>query len=144
MAAFAYWGYRRGNGAVPRTLLAVVAPAVAFGVWGAVDFRQLGRFAEPARPVEELTISGLAVAALCAARQPSLAVVLGAVCDTPRVGLRHRRTPAEGVAGLVNMRRHTDGTSSVRTPVVVGGVFGFVYVMANVTACRRRPQKRCA
>ncbi len=32
------------------------------------------------------------------------------------------------------MRRHTDGTSSVRTPVIIGGVFGFVYVMANATA----------
>ncbi len=78
VAAFAYWGYRRGNGAVSRTLLAVGTPTVAFGVWGAVDFRQLGRFAEPARLVEELTISGSAVAALCAARQRSLAVVLGA------------------------------------------------------------------
>ncbi len=29
--------------------------------------------------------------------------------------------------------RHADARHSMRTPVIVGGVFGFVYVMANVT-----------
>ncbi len=79
VAAFAYWGYESGSGAARRTLGSIGAPAVAFGVWGAVDFRQLGRFAEPARLVEELAISGLAVTALWAARQRALAVVLGTV-----------------------------------------------------------------
>jgi Protein of unknown function (DUF2568) len=78
IAAFAYWGYRSGNGAARRTLRAIAAPAVAFGVWGAVDFRQLGRLGEPARLVEELAISGLAMTALWAVRQRALAVILGA------------------------------------------------------------------
>ncbi len=78
VAAFAYWGYQSGNGAARRTLRAIAAPAVAFGVWGAVDFRQLGRLAEPARLVEEVAISGLAVTGLWAARQRAFAVILGA------------------------------------------------------------------
>ncbi len=79
VAAFAYWGYQSGDGAARRTLRAIGVPAVAFGVWGAVDFRQLGRLGEPARLGEELAISGLAVTALWAARQRSFAVTLGAV-----------------------------------------------------------------
>ncbi len=78
VAAFAYWGYESGEGAAARTLRAIGAPAIAFGVWGAVDFRQLGRFAESTRLAEELAISGLAVAALCSVRKRTLAVVLGA------------------------------------------------------------------
>jgi Protein of unknown function (DUF2568) len=79
VAAFAYWGYRRGNGGQRRAVFAVAAPMCAFGVWGAVDFRQLGRFAEPARFAEELAISGLAATALWTLGHHALGISLGAV-----------------------------------------------------------------
>ena len=116
VAAFAYWGYESGSGAARRTLGSIGAPAVAFGVWGAVDFRQLGRFAEPARLVEELAISGLAVTALWAARQRAARRrPWHGVRRAPRVGLRNRGTPAECVAGLVGVRRHTNAGIDLAT-----------------------------
>jgi hypothetical protein len=39
------------------------APLVGFGFWGAVDFHQAGRFAEPLRLIQELAISALAAVA---------------------------------------------------------------------------------
>jgi hypothetical protein len=52
---------------------------VAFGVWGALDFRFAGRYAEPLRMTEELAISGLGAFCLYAARQHALAVGLAAL-----------------------------------------------------------------
>ena len=77
VGAFAYWGYRAGAGAGMKILLAAGAPALGFGFWGAVDFRQAGRLAEPLRLVQELAISGLAAAAVYAAGQHVLGWVLG-------------------------------------------------------------------
>ena len=42
---------------------------LGFGIWGAVDFHQAGRMAEPLRLIEELVISGLAALALYATGQ---------------------------------------------------------------------------
>ncbi len=76
VAAFAYWGFRVGRSIGPQILLAVGAPVVGFGVWGALDFHQAGRWAELLRLIEELVISGLAAVALYAAGQPALAIAL--------------------------------------------------------------------
>ncbi len=54
-----YWGYRHGG-----VILAVTAPVIGFGFWGAVDFHQAGRAAEPLRLLQELVVSGLAAAAV--------------------------------------------------------------------------------
>jgi hypothetical protein len=62
-----------------KILLAVGAPALGFGFWGAVDFRQAGRLAEPLRLLQELAISALAAAALYTAGQHLLGWALGLV-----------------------------------------------------------------
>ncbi len=77
VAAFAYWGYRAGAGTGIKILLAAGAPALGFGFWGAIDFHQAGRLAEPLRLLQELAISGLAAAAVYAAGQHLLGWVLG-------------------------------------------------------------------
>jgi Protein of unknown function (DUF2568) len=48
VAALAMWGYHAGPDTVSKLVPALAAPAIGFGVWGAVDFRQAGRQA-PAR-----------------------------------------------------------------------------------------------
>ena len=85
VAAFAYWGYRAGAGTGMKILLAAGAPALGFGFWGAVDFRQAGRLAEPLRLLQELAISGLAAVAVYAAGQHVLGWALGllSVSTTP-------------------------------------------------------------
>ena len=77
--AFAYWVYRTGQTGGAKALLAVGAPVIGFGIWGAVDFHNVGRRAESLRLIEELAISGLAAFALYAAGQPALGIALGAV-----------------------------------------------------------------
>jgi hypothetical protein len=75
VAGLAYWGAHTGDG-TGAVLLAIAAPALGFGVWGALDFRFAGRYAEPLRLVEELIISGGAAAALYIAGQPGLGIAL--------------------------------------------------------------------
>ena len=75
--AFGYWGYQTGDGTTMKILLAIAAPIVGFGFWGAVDFHQAGRLSEPLRLVEELVISGLAAGALYIAGQQTLGLALG-------------------------------------------------------------------
>ena len=70
VAALAWWGYDTGGGGGLGVLLAILAPVVGFGVWGAVDFHQAGRYAELLRLAEELAISGLAAWALIAIDHP--------------------------------------------------------------------------
>jgi len=79
VAALAMWGYHAGPGTVGKLVLALAAPAVGFGVWGAVDFRQAGRFAETLRLVQELVISGLAAATWYAAGQHAAGTALAIV-----------------------------------------------------------------
>ena len=79
VAALAMWGYHAGPDTVSKLVLALAAPAVGFGVWGAVDFRQAGRFAEALRLVQELVISGLAAAAWYAAGQHAPGAALAIV-----------------------------------------------------------------
>ena len=77
VAGFAWWGYRVGPGTGMKILLAVGAPALGFGFWGAVDFGQAGRLAELLRLLQELAISGLAAVAVYAAGQHLLGWGLG-------------------------------------------------------------------
>ena len=85
--AFGWWGYTIGAGLAMKNILAVVVPAVGFGVWGAVDFRRAGRWSEPLRLVEELLISGLAAGAFYLAGIPSLAWTLAALSATHHVAV---------------------------------------------------------
>ncbi|MBN9151250.1 MAG: DUF2568 domain-containing protein [Micrococcales bacterium] len=55
----AWWGYVTGGGGWLGILLGFLAAAIVFGIWGAVDFHQAGKYAEALRLVEELVISGL-------------------------------------------------------------------------------------
>ncbi len=71
-----YWGFRAGSGTVVKIVLALAAPLLGFGFWGAVDFHQAGRWAETLRLSQELLISGLAAVALFVAGQPAFGVVL--------------------------------------------------------------------
>ena len=79
VAGFAYWGVQSGSGTGESILLGLAAPAIAFGFWGAVDFHQAGRLAEPLRLVQELVVSGLAAVALYAAGRHAAAVALAAL-----------------------------------------------------------------
>lgn len=79
VAGLAYWGYHTGSSTSEQVMLAVLAPVIGFGLWGAVDFRGAGRLAEPLRLSEELVISGLAALAVYAAGQPAAGVTLAAV-----------------------------------------------------------------
>jgi hypothetical protein len=63
VGGFAYWGVHVGGTTWSKILLGIAAPVVGFGLWGAIDFRQAGRYAEPARLAQELVLSGLAAAA---------------------------------------------------------------------------------
>ena len=73
VAGAAVWGWHVAPGRAMGVVLAVVAPAAAFGFWGAVDFRFAGAHAEPLRLGQELTVSALAAAAFYASGLPALA-----------------------------------------------------------------------
>ncbi len=75
----AYWGAHTGDSTAGRIALGILAPVIGFGLWGAVDFHQAGRFAEPLRLVQELVISGLAALALYAAGLHVVGVALAAL-----------------------------------------------------------------
>ena len=77
--ALGFWGYHAGGGTAARIALTLGAPLVAFGFWGAVDFHQAGRLAEPLRRAQELAVSGLAALASYAAGQHALAIGLAAL-----------------------------------------------------------------
>lgn len=74
VCGFAYWGLH-----VQGAVLAALAPAVAFGFWGTVDFHRAGRAAEPLRLSQELVLSGLAAAGFYVAGSHGLGWGLAAV-----------------------------------------------------------------
>jgi Protein of unknown function (DUF2568) len=76
VAGLAYWGWQTGGGTFASIALAIAAPVVGFGFWGAVDFRRAGALAEPLRLVQELAVSGLAALALYTAGQHALGAAL--------------------------------------------------------------------
>ena len=79
VVGLAYWGIHLGDDVGERVLLGFGAPILGFGFWGAVDFRQAGRLAEPLRLAQELLVSGLAALALYAAGQVALGIALAAL-----------------------------------------------------------------
>ena len=79
VAGFAAWGYRFGSTAWSSLLLAIALPAIGFGIWGLIDFRSAGNYAEGLRLAEELVISGLAALAFYGAGHPILGWSLAAV-----------------------------------------------------------------
>lgn len=76
--ALAWWGFQIAEG-VMRYVLAVLTPAVGFGIWGAIDFRNTGVHAERLRLLEELAISFLAAAAWYVAGEEALGIGLAAL-----------------------------------------------------------------
>jgi Protein of unknown function (DUF2568) len=76
VAALASWGAHTPESTWASIALGLAAPVVGFGIWGAVDFHQAGRYAEPLRLAEELVISLLAAAALYSTGQHTLGVAL--------------------------------------------------------------------
>lgn len=79
VAALAYWGAHAPGSTGASVALAIAAPVLGFGIWGAIDFRRAGRYAEPLRLAQELVISLGAAAALYATGQHSLGVALGSL-----------------------------------------------------------------
>ena len=79
VVGLAYWGWQTASDTIARVGLVIAAPLVGFGFWGLVDFRQLGRVAEPLRLVQELAISGLVALALWSVGQPVLGLLLALV-----------------------------------------------------------------
>lgn len=77
--AMAAWGLHAGTGPLTRGLLALTAPLLVFGFWGAVDFRWLGRAAEPVRHAQELVLTAVAVLALAQAGAPLLGWALALI-----------------------------------------------------------------
>lgn len=65
-----YWGYHFGETQAMKIGLLFAAPVIGFGIWGAVDFHQLGPKGEWFRLVQELLISGLAAFLLVQAGVP--------------------------------------------------------------------------
>ncbi len=76
VAGLCVWGYSLGSIPGTRAALAIALPAVGFGLWGAIDFRNAGRAAEPLRLTQELVISGLAAAAFAAAGHIGFGIAL--------------------------------------------------------------------
>ena len=77
VVALGYWGYQTGKNMGTKLLLGIGAPVLGFGFWGAVDFHQAGRLAEPLRLTQELVVSGLAVFAWYITGQHVLGWALG-------------------------------------------------------------------
>ncbi len=76
VAAFTSWGWTATGSTPLRLTLAVLAPALMFGFWGAVDFRFAGPYAEALRLTQELVVTLLAAAALNSSAHPVLAGLL--------------------------------------------------------------------
>jgi len=72
VAGFAVWGYSVAGDLWLRVFLAILVPRIGFGFWGLIDFRRVGRLAEPLRLIEELLISGLAALAFYGSAHPVL------------------------------------------------------------------------
>lgn len=75
----AYWGFQMGSGPIERIGLAIGAPLIGFGFWGAVDFHQAGRAAESLRLAQELTVTGLVTLALWSAGLPIPGLLMAAI-----------------------------------------------------------------
>ena len=130
VAGLALWGVHIGHGAPASVALGVAAPAVGFGVWGAIDFRHAGRRAEALRLTEELVISLAAAAALAAAGHDGFGGALAALT----IGY-HALVYATGQRLLDGGPSARDGEEPGMTDleirIWVGVSFGLAYVFVN-------------
>lgn len=95
IAAVAHWGWVTGRG-VWRGVLAVVAVAVPFVVWGTwVAPRTPRRLDDPARMIVEAAVFACGTAALLATHHPLLAVLL-AVCAAISMAITRAREVTPG------------------------------------------------
>ena len=85
VAGLCLWGTHTGDTTGASIALGIAAPLIGFGIWGAVDFHQAGRLAEPLRLLEELVISFAAAVALTAAGVPIAGLALAALSITYHV-----------------------------------------------------------
>jgi hypothetical protein len=100
VAGLAYWGARTGDTTAAKLLLGIGAPLVGFGIWGALDFRNVGSHAEAMRLTQELVLSALAAVALYTVGQHLLGLLLAAVSIAHHllvyaIGERLLKAPAE-------------------------------------------------
>jgi len=79
LVAAAYWGSRVSSSAAVNVIVALAAPLALATVWGMwLAPRAARRLRPPARTFLELAVLGAAVAALLAAGEPVLALILAA------------------------------------------------------------------
>ncbi|MGE3074834.1 MAG: YrdB family protein [Dehalococcoidia bacterium] len=76
---FGAWAYHLTSSMAGEIALAIAVPAVAFGIWGLIDFRKMGEFSEPLRLVQELVISGAAALAAYLAGWQTFGLALAAL-----------------------------------------------------------------
>jgi len=62
--ALGFWGYHVGDSSLTKILFCILAPLLAFGFWGLVDFHSFGGAAEYLRLSQELIICALATVLL--------------------------------------------------------------------------------
>ena len=74
--ALGYWGFHTGKSESIKIILGISSPLLIFGFWGLIDFHNAGSKAELLRLIQELTLSGLAAAALFLAGQNVLGFTL--------------------------------------------------------------------
>jgi hypothetical protein len=80
LAAVAYWGSRVSSTTAVNLVVAIAAPVAIATVWGLwLAPKASKRLERPARTLLELVVLAVAVAALVAAGQPLLGVVLAVV-----------------------------------------------------------------
>ncbi len=79
VVALSFWGFHTGRNTLMKIILGVGSPAIVFGFWGLVDFRNAGNKAEYLRLIQEMVISGLAAVALYFAEQYILALFLALI-----------------------------------------------------------------
>jgi Protein of unknown function (DUF2568) len=79
LAGAAYWGSRVSSSTAVNVLVAIAAPLALATVWGVwLAPKAARRLQPPMRTIAELAVLGAAVAALVAAGEPLLALILAA------------------------------------------------------------------
>jgi len=80
LAAFGYWGFAMGGGAILKWGLGIGAPLLGAVFWGTFEApRAAVKLAAPLHLVLELVFFGLAVASLYKSGQPGLARAFGLI-----------------------------------------------------------------
>ena len=80
LAAFAYWGYKNGNGLVVKWVVAIVLPLIVAVIWGLILAPKAPyRLDTPFRVIVELTLFLLAAFALYRLGYVTLAFVFAAL-----------------------------------------------------------------